>query len=83
MATKLFVGSLAWAVNDNQLKEFFATAGNVVSANVITDRNTNRSRGFGFVEMGSEEEAKRAVKELNGKELAGRAITVSEARSRN
>jgi len=83
MATKLFVGSLAWAVNDDQLKEFFAAAGNVVSANVITDRDTNRSRGFGFVEMGSDEEAKKAVDELNGKELAGRAITVSEARSRD
>lgn len=83
MATKLFVGSLAWGVNDDQLKEFFAAAGTVVSANVITDRETNRSRGFGFVEMSSDEEAKKAIDELNGKELAGRAITVGEARSRD
>lgn len=83
MATKLFVGSLAWAVTDDQLKDFFGAAGTVVSASVITDRETNRSRGFGFVEMSSDEEAKKAVDELNGKDLAGRAITVSEARSRD
>lgn len=82
MATKLFVGSLAWATNDDSLKNFFSDAGNVVSANVIVDRDTNRSKGFGFVEMGSEEEAKAAVDQLNGKELDGRAIVVSEARPR-
>ena len=82
MATKLFVGSLAWATNDDSLKKFFATAGNVVSANVIIDRETNRSQGFGFVEMSSDEEAKKAVDELNGKELDGRAIVVNEARPR-
>ncbi|HEY5152577.1 MAG TPA: RNA-binding protein [Candidatus Saccharimonadales bacterium] len=82
MATKLFVGSLAWATNDDSLKDFFAAAGTVVSASVIMDRETNRSKGFGFVEMSSEEEAKAAVDQLNGKELDGRAVVVSEARPR-
>jgi cold-inducible RNA-binding protein len=82
MATNLFVGSLSWGVNDDQLKDFFSAAGTVVSAKVITDRDSNRSKGFGFVEMSSDEEAKKAVSELNGKELDGRAVTVSEARPR-
>lgn len=82
MATKLFVGSLSWNVNDDQLAEFFAAAGTVVSASVIKDRETNRSKGFGFVEMSSDDEAKAAVDQLNGKELDGRAITVNEARPR-
>jgi RNA recognition motif-containing protein len=82
MATKLFVGSLAWATNDDSLKDFFAGAGTVVSASVIMDRETSRSKGFGFVEMSSEEEAKAAVEQLNGKELDGRAVVVSEARPR-
>lgn len=82
MATKLFVGSLSWGVTDDQLKDFFTAAGTVVSAKVIVDRDTNRSKGFGFVEMSSDEEAKKAVDELNNKELDGRAINVSEARPR-
>jgi RNA recognition motif-containing protein len=82
MATKLFIGSLAWATTDDSLRDLFATVGNVVSANVIMDREMNRSKGFGFVEMGSEEEAKAAVEQLNGKDLDGRAIVVSEARPR-
>jgi cold-inducible RNA-binding protein len=82
MATKLFVGSLAWAVDDDKLKDFFSAAGTVVSANVIKDRDSGRSKGFGFVEMSSDEEAKKAVAELNGKELDGRQINVSEARPR-
>lgn len=82
MATNLFVGSLSWNVNDDQLQQFFASAGTVVSAKVITDRETNRSKGFGFVEMASDEEAKKAIDELNGKELDGRPITVNEARPR-
>lgn len=82
MATKLFIGSLAWATNDDSLKEFFSSAGTVVSASVIMDRETNRSKGFGFVEMSTDEEAKKAVEELNGKELDGRAIVVNEARPR-
>ena len=82
MATKLFVGSLSWGVTDDQLKDFFSAAGTVVSAKVITDRDTNRSKGFGFVEMSSDEEAKAAVAQLNDKEFDGRNINVSEARPR-
>lgn len=82
MATKLFIGSLAWATNDDSLKDFFSQAGTVVSANVIVDRETNRSKGFGFVEMSSDEEAKAAVEQLNGKDLDGRPIVVNEARPR-
>ena len=80
MASKLFVGSLAYAVTDASLEEFFKSAGNVVSAKVIIDRDSGRSKGFGFVEMGSEEEAKAAIDQLNGKELEGREISVNEAR---
>lgn len=82
MATRLFVGSLAWATNDDGLKDFFSAVGDVVSANVIVDRETNRSKGFGFVEMSSDEEAKKAIDELNGKDLDGRSIVVTEARPR-
>lgn len=82
MASKLFVGSLAWATNDDSLRDFFSEAGTVVSANVIKDRETDRSKGFGFVEMSSDEEAKAAIDKLNGKELDGRAIVVNEARPR-
>lgn len=82
MATKLFVGSLSWGVTDDMLNDFFAAAGTVASAKVIMDRDSGRSKGFGFVEMSSDEEAKKAVDELNGKELDGRAINVSEARPR-
>ena len=82
MATKLFVGSLSWNVKDDQLKEFFSEVGEVVSANVITDRESGRSKGFGFVEMSSDDEAKAAIDKLNGKDLDGRAVTVNEARPR-
>jgi len=82
MASKLFVGSLAWATNDDSLKEFFSAVGNVVSANVIMDRESGRSKGFGFVEMSSDEEAKAAIDQLNGKELDGRPIVVNEAKPR-
>lgn len=80
MATKLFVGSLSYNTTDEGLEEFFKQAGNVVSAKVIFDRDTNRSKGFGFVEMGSDEEAKAAIAQLDGKELDGRQIAVNEAR---
>ena len=80
MSTKLFVGSLSYSVNDDQLKDAFAAAGTVVSAKVIIDRDTGRSKGFGFVEMSTDDEAKAAVDMLNGKELEGRGIAVSEAR---
>ncbi|MBI5357621.1 RNA-binding protein [Candidatus Saccharibacteria bacterium] len=82
MATKLFVGSLPYAVDDEKLKEFFAQIGEVASANVIFDRDTGRSKGFGFVEMTSDDDAKKAVDQLNGKELDGRSIVVNEARPR-
>ncbi len=82
MAKNLFVGSLPWSVNDEQLAQIFAEAGSVDSARVITERDTGRSKGFGFVEMATEEEAKKAIETLNGKEIEGRAITVNEARPR-
>ena len=82
MATKLFIGSLAWGTTDDSLKAFFEQAGTVVSANVIMDRDSGRSKGFGFVEMGSDDEAKAAIDQLNGKDLDGRAIVVNEARPR-
>ena len=80
MANKLFVGSLAWTATDDDLANFFGSAGTVVSAKVIVDRDTNRSKGFGFVEMSSDEEAKKAIDQLNGKDLNGRPVAVSEAR---
>jgi cold-inducible RNA-binding protein len=82
MATKLFVGGLAYSVTDDQLRDFFATVGTVQSAQVIMNRDTGQSKGFGFVEMSSDEEAKKAVAELDGKELEGRRIAVNEARPR-
>ncbi len=82
MATKIFVGSLAISGTDDDLADFFAGAGTVVSAKVVIDRDTNRSKGFGFVEMSSDDEAKAAIAQLDGKELKGRAVNVSEARPR-
>ena len=83
MSTKLFVGSLPWSVNDEELKETFEKHGTVVSAKVITDRDTSRSRGFGFVEMESSSDANNAISALNNSELNGRNIVVNEAKSRN
>jgi RNA recognition motif-containing protein len=80
MANKLFVGSLSYSVTDDQLNDAFAQFGTVVSAKVIMDRDTGRSKGFGFVEMSTDEEAQAAVKGLDGKEVGGRAVAVSEAR---
>ena len=80
MAAKLFVGSLSYNVTDQMLSDAFAQAGTVVSAKVIMDRMTGRSKGFGFVEMSSDEEAKKAMEMLNGKELDGRPLAVNEAR---
>lgn len=80
MATKLFVGGLAYAINSDQLKDLFSEVGTVSSAQVIIDRETNRSKGFGFVEMSSDEEAQAAIAELNGKDVEGRKIVVNEAR---
>ena len=80
MAKKLYVGNLAYSVNAEQLQELFATVGEVVSATVISDRMTNRSKGFGFVEMGTDELARAAIDTLNGRDLQGRPLTVAEAR---
>ncbi len=83
MSTKLFVGSLPWSVNDEELKETFEKHGTVVSAKVIMDRDTSRSRGFGFVEMESSSDANNAMSALNDSELNGRNIVVNEAKSRD
>jgi len=80
MGTKLYVGSLSYDTTDESLRECFSKAGNVVSAMVVTDRMSGRSRGFGFVEMSTPEEAAKAVETLNGQELDGRTIIVNEAR---
>lgn len=80
MAKNLFVGSLAWATTEESLKSLFETVGTVESAVIIMDKMTGRSKGFGFVEMATEEEAKAAVEQLNGKELDGRELVVNEAR---
>ncbi len=80
MATKLFVGSLPWAVDDAKLQELFSEFGEVASAKVIIDRETNRSKGFGFVEFDDDAAAKAAMDKLNNSELNGRTIIVNEAR---
>jgi len=80
MATNLFIGSLAYSTTDDSLKAFFETVGEVSSARVVTDRETGRSKGFGFVEYTDEANNQKAIDELNGKELDGRAINVNLAR---
>src|SRR6266699_2423792 len=80
MAKKLFVGGLSWDTTDATLNQFFAQIGPVLSANVITDRYTGRSKGFGFVEMANDEDAERAKQELNGQPLDGRNIAISDAK---
>ncbi len=82
MGKKLYVGNLAYTVTDQMLEELFGAHGTVQSAQVIMDRDTGRSKGFGFVEMGTEEEARAATAALNLKEVEGRALTVNEARPR-
>jgi cold-inducible RNA-binding protein len=82
MGKKLYVGNLAFATTSADLESLFAQAGTCESATVITDRATGRSRGFGFVEMSSADEAEKAIADLNGHELQGRKINVSEARER-
>lgn len=78
----LFVGSLPWSVDDAKLAEIFSQAGTVVSAVVIKEKGTNRSKGYGFVEMSSEEEAQKAIEMLNDSEIEGRKIVVNIARPR-
>jgi RNA recognition motif-containing protein len=80
MSAKLYVGGLPYAVTEQQLQDLFSAHGSVVSAKVITDKYTGQSRGFGFVEMSSPEEAKKAITALNGTQLDGRSLTVNEAK---
>lgn len=82
MSNKLYVGNLSFRVTSEDLQEHFATAGTVESANVVMDRETGRSRGFGFVEMASEDDANNAIAQFNGTEYDGRNMVVNEARPR-
>jgi RNA recognition motif-containing protein len=80
MGNKLYVGNLPFTVGDNELKTLFEPHGTISSAKVITDRETGRSKGFGFVEMGTDQEAQAAIAACSGKDIEGRALTVNEAR---
>jgi RNA recognition motif-containing protein len=82
MSTKLYVGNLTFQTTSQDLEQLFGQAGTVQSASVVEDRDTGRSRGFGFVEMSSQEEATSAIEQFNGKEVGGRALTVNEAKPR-
>lgn len=80
MAMKLYIGGLAYDINDEGLEKIFAEFGKVTSAAVIKDRDSGQSKGFGFVEMENDTDAQTAIKELNGKELSGRSVAVNQAR---
>ena len=82
MSMKLYVGNLSFQTSSEDLQQLFGQAGTVESASVVEDRDTGRSRGFGFVEMASREEGEAAIQQLNGKEVGGRALTVNEAKPR-
>jgi RNA recognition motif-containing protein len=82
LGKKLYVGNLAYGVSNSELEEMFGAFGAVQSAQVITDRETGRSKGFGFVEMANDDEAQSAIQGLNGKDMNGRPLTVNEARPR-
>ena len=82
MGRKLYVGNLTYGVTNSDLEKMFAAHGTVESAQVITDRDTGRSKGFGFVEMGSDQEAQAAIAAMSGKEVEGRQLTVNEAKPR-
>ena len=82
MSMKLYVGNLSFQTSGSDLQELFAQAGTVESASVVEDRDTGQSRGFGFVEMSSREEAQAAIAQFNGKEVNGRSLTVNEAKPR-
>ena len=79
---KLYVGNISFNTTNQDLNDLFGSVGTVTSANIIEDRETGRSRGFGFVEMGSQEDGEKAIAELNGKELDGRTLKVNEAKPR-
>jgi len=83
MGRRLYVGNLSYNTTELELREIFGTVGTVADARVVTERETGRPRGFAFVEMSSEQEAKEAVDQLSGRELAGRPLTVSEAQERS
>lgn len=83
MSTNLYVGNLTFDTDSSRLEDLFAQHGTVTKAQVITDRETGRSRGFGFVEMGSAEAAQNAITALNGKDLGGRQLTVNLAKERS
>ncbi|MCE9565145.1 MAG: RNA-binding protein [Planctomycetes bacterium] len=80
MGKKLYVGNLGWGITDSQLQDMFAAYGTVVSAQVIMDRDTGRSKGFGFVELGTDQEAQAAIAGMHGQMVEGRPLTVNEAR---
>jgi len=82
MATKLYIGNLSFDTGEAELRDMFSAFGSVTSCNLIMDRMTDRSRGFAFVELSSAEEAEKAIAEMNGKEVGGRALTVNEAKPR-
>lgn len=82
MGNKLYVGNLAYVIKDRDLEQMFGQYGTVTSARVITDRDSGQSKGFGFVEMESDDQAQAAIQALNGSEVEGRALTVNEARPR-
>ena len=82
MSNKLYVGNLSFRVTSEDLQDYFGSAGSVESANVVFDRETGRSRGFGFVEMASKEEGEAAISQFDGKEVGGRALKVNEAKPR-
>src|SRR2546425_3092974 len=82
MPKKIYVGNLSFQMTENDLNDLFTEFGNVESAQIITDRSTGRSKGFGFVQMADDEAADKAIERLNGKEVKGRALTVNEARPR-
>jgi cold-inducible RNA-binding protein len=82
MSKKLYVGNLSYSVDNRELESLFSAHGSVASANVIIDRDTGRSKGFGFVEMVSDQEARTAISALHGKDVDGRSLTVNEARPR-
>jgi RNA recognition motif-containing protein len=82
MGTRLYVGNLSYSITELDLRELFAPLGTVTDAKIITDRETGRPRGFGFIEMSTDEEAKKAIDELNGRDVQGRQVAVKEAEDR-